>query len=524
MANKKIYKIEDVMDRVIAGIDIISKPIAQTLSPKGGNVVYEDNRGDHHSSNDGFTIASNIQVKGDVENAIVEIVKGGSRKTNLEAGDGTSSTIVATSVLTKGGLKLVENGINQMDVRDTFIDFGKKLKTELEKSVVKLKGDEDVRKIALISASGDTDIADNVTKIIKVVGEDGQIIIDRGFNSSTEIIEDTGFLIRSGIPSQELANKQFQTNMEDVPVLITDKRLYYKSEAETILSTVMMAGYQEVVIIAQDFIGEALPYFIANHVNNKIRVILITEKKPEVLEDLAIFLGGEVVSDKKGSLVDNITIEDFVMAKRVFSDIHKSIISREGLEKTKAIKSRVKSIKEEMERVGNKQSGEYIDLQRRVSSLTNGMVTIKVGGQTPIEIMERIHRYEDAISAVRAAMKSGYLPGGGVSILNGFDKLKLNYSREFIQLFKDFAEVNLRQIVQNCGKSPDVILHMIREKNKDGFGFNATTGTITDMESHGIIEPYLVTSQVIDNAISIANIIITSRYIITNDVDDEDKK
>src|SRR3990167_1300172 len=304
MSLKRIYKFEDIKDKIIHAVDLITEPIASTLSPKGSNIICVDEIGNPFFTNDGVTYLKSINVKDEVEDAIIEIIKTGSLKTNMEVGDGTSSTVVMSSVLIKEGLRLVENGHNQMEVRDELIKFSTDMKAELVKCAIKVKDDKDIKFIAKVSANNDNKIADDVVRIVKVVGLDGQVLIDRGFRDETEIIEDTGFILKSGVISQELVNKQFQTSMLDVPVLVTDKRIYYKNEAETILKTVLDAGYNEVVIFAQDFIGEALPYFIANHINNKVRVILVTEKKNEILEDLATYLGGEVISDKKGSIVD----------------------------------------------------------------------------------------------------------------------------------------------------------------------------------------------------------------------------
>lgn len=518
MANKQIHKYSDIKDKILHAVDTITDPIAQTLSPRGGNVIFEDEQGTQFSTNDGVTIAKSISVKDEVENAIIEIIKGGSLKTNLEVGDGTSSTILASSVLIKEGLKLVEAGYNQMEVKDKLLDFAKNIKAELNKKVVKIKDDKDLKFIAKISANNDESIANDVVKIMKVVGLDGQVMIDRGYSTETEIIEDTGFILRTGVFSPELTNKQFQANMLDVPVLITDKRLYYKSEAETILKTVLSAGYNEVVIIAQDFIGEALPFFIANHQNNKVRVILVAEKKPEILEDLAIYLGGDVVSDKKGSLVDNITIENFMMAKRVYSDPNKSIISRDKNESKKEIDSRVKALRGEMKKIGNKNDPAYTRLEHRISSLTNGMVTIKVGGSTHLEVIEKIYRYEDAVNAARAAIREGYLPGAGIAVLEAYQNIEDKIPQDFRRMFRLVAEANVRQIAINCGKNPDSIVEKILN-TEEGIGYNAVTDKFENIIKSGIIEPFLVTTQVIANAVSIANIIITSRYLIVNDLD-----
>lgn len=521
--NKEIFHYPNIKDKILNAIDTINDPVRQTLSPRGGNVIYVDERGDVRYTNDGYTIMNSISVKDEVENAIIEILKGGSRKTNIEAGDGTSSTLMITSILVKEGLRLIENGHNQMDVRDNLIKFAEDMKAELAKKVIKIKDDKDIKFIANISASNDEAIASDVVKIIKIVGQDGQVMIDRGFNTETEILEDAGFVVRSGVFAEELANKQFQTAMLDVPVLITDKRLYYKPEAERILATVLDAGYSEVVIVASDFIGEALPFFIANHINNKVRVILIQEKKLNILEDLAIYLGGEVVSDKKGSLVDKITIADFIMSKKVFSDPNKSIIARDKKEVNKELDKRVTVLKREMKKIGNKQAPEYVALEKRISSLTTGMVTIKVGGATPLEIIEKGHRYEDAINASRCALREGYLPGAGVAVLNAFYNLKKNIHPDYMRMFTAVAEANIRQIAINCGAIPDMIIGTFLQSENDDWGYNAVSGKFENVIKAGIIEPFIVTKQVLANAVSVANGILTSRYLIVPDIEEDYK-
>lgn len=517
IVNKKVHNYKDIKENIIRGIDLITLPIASTLSPKGSNIIYEDEMGGLNWTNDGATIAKNLSVVEPIENAIIEIIKGASLKTNLEAGDGTSSTVLMSSILTKEGLKLIDNGYNQMDIRDAINDFTIKMKSVLKPMSKEIKNDKDIELIAKISANNDSVIAKDLVKIIKCAGEDGQIFIDEGYVEDTQIIEDLGFVIRTGIFAPELTDKTLRANMVDVPILITDKRIYYKSEAETILKTVLDAGYNEVVIVAQDFIGEALPFFIANHQNNKVRCILIAEKKLEILEDLAIYLNTEVISDKKGSIVDKITINDFALTKRCFSDRFKTVISRDKKEKNPTLEKRINTLKNEMKSVGNKNDPEYTRLKQRVSSLTNGMVTIKVGGRTRIEMIERIYRYEDAVNATRAALKEGYLPGGGIAVIEAFNKIKIE-NPDFHKMFRSAIEGNLRQIVLNCGGNPDSILEKVQLAGS-GFGYNAVNGKIEDMVKSGIIEPYLVTSQVITNAASIANVILTSRFLFVNDVE-----
>lgn len=514
---KKIVKTEDVLEKIYNAIDAVNNPVRQTLSPKGGNVIYEDDMGNQHFTNDGVTILNSINVKDPIENAIVEILKGGSRKTNIEAGDGTSSTLLASSVLIKEGLRLIEQGHNQMEVRDNLNKFALDMRKELNKMVTKVKNDSDIKFIAKISANNDDEIASNVVKIIKIVGEDGQVILDRSYGAETEIIEDAGFVIKSGVFLEELADKKLHSQMLDVPVFITDKRLYYKSEAETILQTVLNSGYNEVVIVASDFIGEALPYFIANHVNNKVRVMLVTEKKYEILKDLATYIGGEVVSDKKGMLAENVTIDNFAFSDKVFSDQYKTIIGRDKKEENKELDKRVKVLKREMKKIANKESAEYKIFEQRISSLTTGMVTIKVAAPTQEEIFEKLHRYEDSVNAARGALKEGYLPGAGVSMFRAFKKVKVH--PDYNRMFTKLVEANIRQIAENCKRNPDMIIDEVGKANIN-FGYNANTDKVEDVLKAGIIEPFIVTKQVIANAVSIANIIITSRYIIVNDLEE----
>lgn len=519
MPNKKIYKFNEIKDKIFEAVDIISNPIKQTMGPLGGNVLYEDDNGNQFVSNDGVTIAKNIIVENDVQNAIIETIKHSALKTNSEAGDGTSSTILLSSILIKEGLKLVEDGYNQMDVKMNLEKFSSDIKRVLVKNKIDVKNDDELFNIAKISANNDNEIASDVVKIIKVVGTDGQVIIDRGFSQTTEIIEDMGFVVRSGLLSEELGNRMMHSNSFDVPVLITDKRLYYKGEAETILKTVIENGYKDVVIVASDFIGEALPYFIANHRPGVLNIILVKETNMSILEDISVYLGGDVISDKKGSIVNNISIGDFCIAKRVFQDSIKTVISRNQDDGSGDINKRVKRLKSEMKKIGNKNDPEYKKIESRVSSLTNGMVTIKVGGNTMIEIMEKIFRYEDAINAVRAAIKDGYLPGGGIALYHAFNKIKVE--PEYRKMLRSVTEANIRQVSENAGKTPEIILNEINalseEFSSELIGFNARSGKFENMIDCGVIEPLLVATQSLENAVSIANAIITSRYFVVID-------
>ncbi len=524
---KKIYRYSEIKDKIISAIDTITDPIRQTLSPRGGNVLYEDNSGHQYVTNDGVTIAKNISVSDPVENAIIEVVKHAALKTNSEAGDGTSTTILYSSVLVKEGLRLVEDGMNQMVVKDEYLKFGEKLKEKLNKKTKKIKNDEDLFFVSKISANNDETIAKDVVQVVNIAGEDGMVFIEPSYTKTTEIVEDAGFVVNSGFLAQELiTNKdKFTSTYNDVPVLVTDKRLYYTQEAETILKTCLQAGYKEVVIIAKDFVGEALPYFIANHTQGNMKILLVKEpdedKDGAMLEDLAVYLGGKVISEKSGSLVDNLKIEDFCISPKVFADGVKTIVGRDKKEANSELTMRVSALRKALKKKGDREDAEQKKLKSRLASLTNGMVTVRVGGATPLEVKEKMFRFEDAINAGRAAMKDGYLVGGGVSIYQAFKECK--FKGDVGKVFRKMCEANIRQIAENSGLYTDSVLETINIADGENVGYNALSGQYEDLLEAGVVDPYKVTEMAIDNAISIANVIISSRYLIINSIEEDAK-
>ena len=346
------------------------------------------------------------------------------------------------------------------------------------------------------------------------------IFIEPSNSPESEVVVDPGFIVNSGYFTPELVTDRtkFTCTYTNVPVLVTDKQLYYAEEAETILSTCMKNGYKEVVIVAKNFVGEALPYFIANHQKGNIKVLLVKNEKEIELEDLAIYLGGKVISEKTGSIVDNLQIEDFIMSPKVYADPVKTIIAREKKEKNKLLDGRITAIKKELKKKGDKKDGEAKMYKDRLASLTNGMVTVRVGGATALEVKERIFRYEDAISAARAAKKDGYLVGGGLAIYNAYRSCK--FEGEVGKVFKKVAEANIRQIAENCGLHPDTVLETINVSTQRTIGYNAASGQYEDLLKAGIVDPYKVIEMSLDNAISIANVIVSSRYMMLNDLDE----
>lgn len=526
---KLISHYSEIEDKITHAIDTITDPIRQTLSPRGGNVIYESESGEITVTNDGVTIARNIKVGDPFENSIIQIIKEAALKTNSRAGDGTSTTIVFSSVLTKAGLKLTRDGMNQREVVDWYRQFATELKKSLAKIRQTIKTDSDLFNVACISANNDRDIAENVVKVVKAAGEDGFIFREPNNSPETEIIEDSGFIIEAGLFKPELGNNMGISAMLDVPVLVTDKRLYYPEEAETILNTCLQNGYKELVVVAQDFIGDALPFFVANHKKGAVKVILVKDPHIEksqgaTVEDLAHYLDGQVISEKNGTIVDNLSISDFYMAKKVYSDGTQTVIVRDDSTPNKRLNDRIKGVKAELAKFGDEASEAKKFLQKRLASLTTGIVTIRIGARTPIELKEKNFRYEDSISAARAAVRDGYLVGGGVSILNAHNDMMNQWSgvpEEIKRVFKSVAEASIRQIAENSGLHGDTVVETINSQKGKNIGYNALTQRYGDLLKEGVIDPYTVTEMAIDNAVSIASAIVSSRYYVVNKIDDD---
>ena len=520
--SKQVYLYKDIRDKIIHAIDTLADPVVGTLSPRGANVIYEDSAGNQYVTNDGVTIAKNIVLKDPVENAIIEVIKHASLKTNNEAGDGTTTSILLSQNLIKSGLKLIDEGWNPIELKKEFDKFGKILIGKLSDDLYKIKNDKDLFNIATISSNNDPVIAKDIVRVIKIVGENGMVFIEPHNKQVTEIVEDVGFNIQGGLTHQELRNNKntFSATYENVPALITDKRLYHAEEAEAILKVALAAGHKSLVIIARDFLGRSADFLVANHVKGIINLLLIkdpgcTDKDNDSTRDLATYLGGKMVTEKTGKIVNKITMDDFCMIGKIYSDPNKTIITPKK-KVNPELTMLISALRKEAEKDKDDKA-----IKRRLSSLTNGMVTIKVGGSTQMETQERMFRYEDAVNATRAAVKDGYLVGGGIAMLNAFNPK--DYNPDLVSVFKKFCEASVRQIAINCGKHTDTVVNTIRASKNKHFGYNALTDRFEDLLKSGVVDPYKVTEMAIQNSISVTGVIISSNYLIVNEVEEKDK-
>lgn len=504
-------------------VDMISDPVISTLSPKGSNVIYQDDGGNPNVTNDGVTIAKNISSKNEIINTIIDIIKHSSLKTNSEAGDGTTTSILLSKVLIKQGFKLIDEGMNPIELKKRLESMCEILINNIKNNVIQINNgsDREITRIATISANNDDEIAKDVVDIVKFAGELGMVFIEPNNKLETELIKEPGFRIEQGMFSPELRNNptQFSAIYKNVPVLMTDKRLYYKEEVETILSVAIKAGFKNLVVIARDFLGESVNYFLANH-GKTIDILLVkdplvTDKNSESLDDLAIYLGGKVIKEKNGSLVDNVTSKDFIIVNQVYSDPFKTIVTSK-IGSNKKLEDLIETLKVELKK--DKDNGA---IKKRLACLTAGTINVKVGGATAIEQTEKIFRYEDAINATRAAVKDGYLVGGGIALLHSYKDSEIDDVMK--PLVKRYTEASVRQIAKNCGKYEDHVVKMIQDSKVKNYGYNAMSDTYGDLLKEGVIDPYKVTEMAIRNSVSIANVILSSNFLIVNDTEKENE-
>ncbi len=519
--SKEISNYDQVRNKILSGIEKLSAPIRTTLTPLGRNVIYESSLGTYNHTNDGVTIASQIKLKDPIENATAQIVCHAALRTNKGVGDGTTTSIILSQAFIEEGFRLIDHGWNPMALKRELDKARKELIKSIERQTIVVSSKKDIEFVARVSANNDTEVSKNVLEAVLFAGDNGTIIT--GFNSKdkTEVIKEEGFLIEEGMFSPLLSNQKdkFLAKYDDVKILITDKRIYYPNEALAILSPLAENGVTDVVIVARDFIGQAPNLFIANHQQEKMNILLVkdssvTEKNSDSLEDLAAYLGCNVISEKKGERTFDVKLEDFGTAKKVISSEKKTLILSE--KKSASATHRISALKRELDKDSDNQS-----IRKRLASMTSGTVSIFVGGGTIPEVREKLFRYDDSISAARAARDGGYVIGGGVSFYKAIKEANLSSVHPDVRkMVENACLAPLKQIAENC----NIYFPLLVEKVKKGLGYNAYTGRYCNLERAGIIEPVLVPKLCVDNAISVAGIILSSQFIITINEQENDTK
>ncbi len=533
MAKQLVFS-EDARRRLQAGMNTLAKAVATTLGPKGRNVALDRKFGSPTITHDGVTVAKEIELEDPYENMGVQLLKEAATKTNDIAGDGTTtSTVLAHAIVTEG-LKALAAGANPMLVKRGIEAAAKAVADKISEQSIDITTKEEMGNIASISAQ-DREIGDLIAEVFDKVGNDGVITVEesRGLQFETEYVEgmqfDRGYLSPYFITDPEA----MEAVIEEPYLLIHDKKISAAQDIVPILEKLVQIGKRELVIIAEDIDGEALATLVLNKLRGMLNVLAVKapgfgDRRKAMLQDIAILTGATVISEETGRKLESVTVADLGRAEKVVSTKEETTIVG-GKGDPAQIKGRIEQIRVEIEKSTSDYDREK--LNERLAKLAGGVAVIRVGAATETELKEKKHRVEDAVSATRAAVEEGIVPGGGVALINAMtalDDFKMDNEDEQIgvNIVRKALEMPLRKIAENAGKDGSVILENVRraqqEQDNIRVGYNVLTEEYTDMVDNGVIDPAKVTRGALENAASIAAMILTTEALIT-DIPEEEK-
>src|SRR5579875_1552132 len=526
MPAKQLQFREDARASLKRGTDILAEAVKTTLGPKGRNVALDKKFGAPTVTHDGVTVAKDIELENPFENMGAQLLKEAATKTNDVAGDGTTTATVLAQAIVNDGLRNLAAGANAMLVKRG-LDKGVAVVVDgIKQMAMAVQGREDIAHIATISAA-DAEIGDLIAEVMDKVGKDGVITVEesKGLKFETEYVEGMNF-DRGYISPYFVTNSDRMEAVLDEPyILITDKKISAVADIVPVLERVLQQGKRDLLIIAEDVDGEALATLVVNKLRGTLNVLAVKapgfgDRRKEMLKDIAILTGGQVISEETGRKLDSVQISDLGRARRVTANKDETTIV-EGHGKESEIQARIKAIKAQIEETTSDYDREK--LQERLAKLSGGVAVIKVGAGTETELKEKKHRVEDALSATRAAIEEGIVPGGGVTLINvaaKLDELKLEGDEATgVAILRRALEEPMRQIAENAGLDGSVIVSEVRRRQKesgnDKIGFNVMTGEYVDMVKAGIIDPAKVTRSAVENAVSIAVMILTTEALVT---------
>ena len=524
---KQIIFGEEARRAIKKGIDTLADAVKVTLGPKGHCVALDKKWGAPSVIDDGVTIAKEIELPDPFENMGVQLVKEAATKTNDACGDGTTtSTVLAHAIITEG-FKNVAAGAEPISLKKGIEKATKAIVAELKRASVEVKGKEQIAQVGTITAK-DKEIGNLIAEVMEKVGKDGVITVEesKGIKYETEYVEgmqfDRGYISPYFITNAE----KMSTEIEDPYILITDKKISAIADLLPALEKILQVS-KNLLIIAEDIEGEALATLVVNKLRGTLNVLAIKapgfgDRRKAMLEDIAILTGGKVISEEVGRKLDSVTVEDLGRARRVTADKdNTTIVEGKGLEET--IKARIKQIKAQIEETTSDFDREK--LQERQAKLVGGVGVIKVGAATEVELKERKHRVEDALSATRAAVEEGILPGGGVALLRATSVLKkVDASGDEltgVNIVRKAVEEPIRWIAENAGKDGSVIVDAVK-KSKAGVGYDAEADEFGNMVEKGIIDPTKVVRSALENAASIAVMVLITESLVA-DIPEKEK-
>ncbi len=530
MAKQLVFN-EEARRSLKRGVDTLAAAVATTLGPKGRNVALDKKYGAPTVTHDGVTVAKEIELADPYENMGAQLLKEAATKTNDIAGDGTTTATVLAQIIVHEGLKNVAAGANPMLIKHG-IEKGVEAVVEyLKDMAVEVNKKDQIAQVATISAQ-DPEIGNLIAEVMDKVGKDGVITVEesKSLNFETEYVEgmefDRGYISPYFITNPE----RMEAEIKDPYILIHDKKISAAADIIPLLERLVQRGKRDLVIIAEDVDGEALATLVLNKLRGMLNVLAVKapgfgDRRKAMLQDIAILTGGQVITEEMGRKLEGVQIEDLGRADRVVSTKDDTtIIGGKGDEKR--IKARIEEIRVEIEKSTSDYDKEK--LNERLAKLAGGVAVIRVGAATETELKEKKHRVEDALSATRAAVEEGIVPGGGVALLravSALDNVKMQHEDEQVgvNILRRALEEPIRRIVANAGMDGSVVVQQVRamSKEKKFFGYDVIAGDYVDMLKAGIIDPAKVTKGALQNAASIASMILTTEALITDIKEDE---
>jgi len=529
MAAKEVRFGDDARVKMFRGVNILANAVKATLGPKGRNAVLDKSFGAPTVTKDGVSVAKEIELKDKFENMGAQMVKEVASNTSDEAGDGTTTATVLAQAIIREGLKAVSSGRNPMDIKRG-IDKGVIAAVEEIRKLAKpCKDNKAIAQVGTISANSDESIGKTIAEAMEKVGKEGVITVEEGSGLQNELDVVEGMQFDRGYLSPYFINQQANQTVElEKPlILLADKKISNIREMLPLLEAVAKQG-RPLLVICEDVEGEALATLVVNNIRGILKVAAVKapgfgDRRKAMLQDIAVLTGGTVISDEVGLQLEKATINDLGEAKKVVVEKENSTII-DGAGKASDIKARIESIRQQAEEATSDYDKEK--LQERVAKLSGGVAVIKVGAATEIEMKEKKARVEDALHATRAAVEEGVVPGGGVALIRAQKALdKLEGANEDqtvgIRILSRSIEEPLRQIVENAGEDAAVVLNQVKG-GKGAYGYNAGTGEYGDMIDAGILDPAKVTRLALQNAASVAGLLLTTEVMIAEAPKEDD--
>ncbi|MGF9562744.1 chaperonin GroEL [Neorhizobium sp. JUb45] len=521
MAAKEVKFGRSAREKMLRGVDILADAVQVTLGPKGRNVVIDKSFGAPRITKDGVSVAKEIELEDKFENMGAQMVREVASKTNDIAGDGTTTATVLARAIVREGAKAVAAGMNPMDLKRGVDLAVAEVVKDLQAKAKKISTSAEVAQVGTISANGDKQVGADIAEAMQKVGNEGVITVEEAKTAETELEVVEGMQFDRGYLSPYFVTnpEKMIADLDDAYILLHEKKLSNLQAMLPVLEAVVQTG-KPLVIIAEDVEGEALATLVVNKLRGGLKIAAVKapgfgDRRKAMLEDIAILTGGTVISEDLGIKLENVTLDMLGRSKKVSISKENTTIV-DGAGQKADIEGRVAQIKAQIEETTSDYDREK--LQERLAKLAGGVAVIRVGGSTEIEVKERKDRIDDALNATRAAVQEGIVPGGGVALLRSASKITVkgeNDDQEAgVNIVRRALQSLVRQIAENAGDEASIVVGKILEKNEDNYGYNAQTSEYGDMIAMGIVDPVKVVRTALQNAASVASLLITTEAMI----------